>query len=310
MAEADSRLLAWRQSHFSVPPGYDLHGMASATLVKQTWANFQRHNAQWLAAALAYFAAFSIAPLIIVTVRFLGLFLQGHHGAMRMIFGYLHRYAGAGAGALQSIVTTTSQGRASSGFAQVVSWAIFVIAAFGLFSALQFALNTIWGLQDRKLSIWQMVHRRLSSFGVMLIVALLLLVSMVLNAALTAATEYLAQGSPAFPLVAKGIDFVVSFAVLWIAFAVLFQWLPDCEIAWSDVWTGAAITSLLFVVGQFLLGWYLGRAGITNGYGAFGALIVFLLWVNYSAQIVLFGAEWTRAYAERHGSFVSCPPTR
>jgi membrane protein len=136
----------------------------------------------------------------------------------------------------------------------------------------------------------------------MLGIALLLLVSIGVNALLTMMSAYLTHVFTGFATLMKIADFAVSFGVLWVAFALLYEYLPECRIEWRDVWAGAAVTSFFFVVGQFLLGWYLGRAGISSGYGAFGSLVVFLIWVNYSAQIVLFGAEVTHIYAQRYGS--------
>ena len=144
----------------------------------------------------------------------------------------------------------------------------------------------------------------------MLGIALLLLVSMEVNALLTMMSAYFTHIFPGFATLMKIADFAVSFGVLWVAFAALYEYLPECRIEWRDVWMGAAVTSFLFVVGQFLLGWYLGRAGISSGYGAFGSLVVFLIWVNYSAQIVLFGAEVTQVFARRYGSKAGSKTTR
>jgi membrane protein len=112
----------------------------------------------------------------------------------------------------------------------------------------------------------------------------------------------LANVSPFFPTLIKVLDFIISFGVITAVFALLFEYLPECHIEWYDVWPGALFTSFLFVIGQFLLGWYLGRAGISSTFGAFGGLVVFLVWVNYSAQIILLGAEFTHVYAQRFGS--------
>lgn len=271
-------------------------------VAKQSWADFQRHNGQWLAAALAYFAAFAIAPLIIVLVEIAGLVIQDHQRVLNMIFGYLQRDAGAGAGAVKQIVAATFNQPRKGIVAEIVGWIVFIIAAVGLFGAVQFALNTVWDITPQKMTLKQTIRQRASSFGVMLGIALLLLVSMGVNALLTIMSAYMVHVFPGFATLMKIVDFVVSFAVLWGAFALLYEYLPQCKIEWRDVWVGSAVTSFLFVVGQFLLGWYLGRAGVSSGYGAFGSLVVFLIWVNYSAQIVLFGAEVTQVYAQRYGS--------
>ena len=274
----------------------------AAPMAKQTWAEFQRHNAQWLAAALAYFTTFAIAPLIIVLVEIAGAFLGGHQQALNHIFHYLKQDAGPGAGAVQTIVQSTFSQKRSGTLAQIVGWVVFAVAAIGFFSALQFALNTIWDIKPQRKGIWAAIGSRWTAFLAIMGVALLLFISIMLNTALTAMSAALIHVSPVFPTLLKLADFVVSFGVLWVAFAFLYEYLPEQQIEWRDVWVGGALTSFLFVVGQFLLGWYLGRAGISSGYGAFGSLVVFLIWVNYSAQIVLFGAEFTHVYAQRHGS--------
>ena len=264
---------------------------------KASWSEFQRQNAQWMAAALAYFAAFAVAPLIIVLVEIAGMLLGGHQRALHQIFGYLRSDAGSGAGAIQSIVQATFRQHRSGILAEIAGWIVFFIAAIGLFNALQYALNRIWEVTPQRTGLREALQQRTTAFFAILGVALLLLISLGVNAALTVMSAALLHVSPVFPTLMKVADFFASFAVLWLAFAFLFEFLPERRIDWSDVWHGAALTSFLFVIGQFLLGWYLGRAGISSGYGAFGSFVVFLIWVNYSAQIVLFGAVFTRVRA-------------
>lgn len=279
-------------------------------MLKKTWQEFQRHNGQWLAAALAYFTAFAIAPLIIVVVEIAGLVVHNHQRVLNVIFGYLQHDAGAGAGAVKQIVASTFNEPRTGIVAEIVGWIVFAIAAIGLFNAVQFALNNVWDLTPQKMTLREAIQQRAWAFAVMMLIALLLLISMAVNAALTMLSAYLQNVGPGFATGMKILDFFVSFGVIWVAFAVLFEYLPECKIEWRDVWVGAGITSFLFVVGQFLLGWYLGRAGVSSGYGAFGSLVVFLIWVNYSAQIMLIGAEFTHVYAQRHGSKKESQTTR
>lgn len=277
-------------------------------LLKQTWADYGRHHGQWLAAALAYFAAFAVAPLIIVFVEIAGFIIHSHQHVLNLIFHYIDRDAGSGARALREIVAS-SFGRTRNGaVAQIIGWGIFVVAALGLFSSLQFALNTVWETQPSKTTILTTLRQRGWTFVVMLGIALLLLVSLGVNTALNAATAYLTPVSPAFATLMKAADFLASFAVVWAGFALLFICLPDTRPTWRDVRLGAGVTAFLFVVGQFLVGWYLGTASLASTYGAFGSLVAFLLWVNYSAQIFLFGAELTHVYAHRYGSLASVKP--
>lgn len=277
----------------------------ATTLLRETWSAYQRHNAQWLAAALAYFATFAIAPLIIIIVEIAGFFLHSHQHVLDLIFNYMHRDVGAGSDAVRQIVSSTFSQPRRSPLAEIAGWAIFVIAAVGLFSSLQFALNTAWDTQPRKTSLLQTVLQRAIGFAMMLIVAVLLMLSLIANAALTTAAEYLAHYFGALPTLMKIADFALSFVVVWVLFAVLFRFLPNCRIGWADVRLGAGITALFFTIGQFLLGWYLGRTGIASAYGAFGSLVAFLLWANYTAQIFLLGAEFTHVYALNHGTLKS-----
>lgn len=229
---------------------------------------------------------------------------------LNLIFGYLQRDAGAGAGAVKQMVAATFNEPRKGILAEIIGWVVFIVAAVGLFASVQFALNTVWDVVPKKMTLKETIAQRGWSFAVMLGIALLLLISMGVNAVLTMMSAYLTHVFPGFATLMKIADFAVSFAVLWAAFALLYEYLPECKIEWRDVWVGAAVTSFLFVVGQFLLGWYLGRAGVSSGYGAFGSLVVFLIWVNYSAQIVLFGAEVTQVYAKRYGSKSQSTVTR
>lgn len=272
-------------------------------LAKETFSEFQRHKAGWLAAAIAYFTLFAIAPLIILIVEIAGFFLGEHHSVLERLYAYMSSTAGPSAAhGIQAIVATTFSQRKAGVISQIVGWAVFVVAAVGLFSSLQEALNTVWDVTPEKRSLLETIKQRVFSFGVVLGIAFLLLVSLGLNSALTVASAAMTHVFPGFPTIAKLLDFVVSFAMVTALFALLFEFLPECRIAWRDVWWGAGASALLFVVGQFLLGWYLGRAGVSSGYGSFGGIVVFLIWVNYSAQIMLFGAEFTHVYARRCGS--------
>jgi len=272
-------------------------GLQWFSLFRETWASYQRHNAQWLAAALAYFAAFAVAPLIVVVVAIAGFFLHDRQHALNAIY---QEIPGPGSTALRAIVTTTV-GRPRQGLiAEVAGWAIFVLAAIGLFSSLQFALNAAWDVQTQHLGLWKTIRQRAMSFLMVAVAAGLLLLSILANTAINALSATLALGGGASLTLLKATDFALSFAMVWLLFAVLFEYLPDARVYWRDVWIGAGLTAALFAIGQSLLGWYLGRQAIASTYGAFGSLVAFLLWANYSAQIVLFGAEFTHVFAERH----------
>lgn len=277
---------------------------APVQLVKDTYGNFTKHKGQWLAAALAYFTIFAIAPLIIVLVE-IGGFILGSHGSLRdEIFTYLGQTAGpAGTDAVRAIVDATLNHQGQGIISQIIGWAIFIVAAIGMFGALQDTLNTVWEVQPQPRSgIIATIKNRVLSFGLLLAVAFILLVSLGVTTAISALAMQLNGLLPGLPTLVKVIDFAISFGVITVLFAMIYRYLPDVRIEWRDVWAGAALTAALFDVGQFLLGWYLGRASVASAYGAFGSLVVFLLWTNYSAQIFLFGAEFTHAFARRHGS--------
>ncbi|MDQ6780794.1 MAG: YihY/virulence factor BrkB family protein [Candidatus Eremiobacteraeota bacterium] len=277
--------------------------MPVGLLLKQTFQNFQRHKGQWLAAAIAYFLTFAIAPLIIVVVEIAGLILGHHRAVLHEIYGYIQVTAGLGAAhAVQSIVSLTFNQKHSTAIAQAIAWVMFFVATIGLFTALQDALNTVWDIRPTKKALRDFIRHRAVAFGLIVVIALLLMASLALNSVLTVAGNAMAHVSVAFPFFIKALDFVISFLVLTGLFGVMFKFLPDCEVKWRDVWIGGAVTGLLFVIGQFLLGWYLGRAGVSSTFGAFASLIVFLVWTNYSAQIMLFGAEFTHVFAQSNAS--------
>lgn len=276
---------------------------AIVPLAKETFSEFQRHKSQWLAAAISYFTMVAIAPLVIVIVEIAGFVLGHHRVVLHQLYGYLGSTAGPSAAkGIQSIVTATFSQRKAGLFAQIVGWAVFLLAAVGLFASLQEALNTVWDVTPKKRSLVDTLKERVLSFGMVLGIAFVLLVSLGINSAMTVAATALAGVAPVFPSLLKVLDFILSFGLITVVFALLFEYLPECRISWRDVWLGAGVSALLFVIGQFLLGWYLGRAGISSSYGSFGGLVVFLIWAFYSAQILLIGAEFTHVYARRFGS--------
>lgn len=268
-------------------------------LLKRTYAGFGRHKSAWLAAAMAYYTIFAVAPLIIVVMAIAGLAIGNNAAARNEIYGYISQHAAGSAGnAIRGIVDATLSQRHQGVIAQIVGWGVFLLGAIGLFASLRQALNTVWEVEPQRKGIWGTICQEASSFFAMLGVALLLLISVVITTGLTGAAGSLATISPIFPTIVKIIDFIISAAVLTLAFAFLFRELPDTDLQWGDVWIGGALTAVLFTIGQFLLGWYLGRAGTTSSFGAAGSLVVFLLWVNYSTQILLFGAEFTHVRAQ------------
>jgi membrane protein len=273
------------------------------SMLHQTFRNFQRHKAQWLAAAIAYYLTFAIAPLIIVVVAIAGLVLGHHRAVLDEIYAYIGSAAGQGAAtAVQSIVHATFMQMQSGALAKTIGWVIFLVATIGLFTVLQDALNIVWEVTPAKLSLADFLRTRALAVAAVVSIALLLSVSLAVNSTLSMAGNAASGISPSMPIVVKSLDFAISFLVIAGSLSLIYKFLPAASVQWRDVWLGSLVTSLLFVIGQFLLGWYLGRAAMSSTFGAFASLVVFLLWTNYSAQIMLFGAEFTHVFAHSHGS--------
>lgn len=259
-------------------------------------------DAMRLGASLAYYTLFAIAPILIVATAIAGM-VFGTDAVRGEIVGQLDHLLGReGAGVVQSLLEGASQRRAGI-MATVLGTGTFVVAATGAFLELQGALNTIWRVKPNPgANIKAFVIDRLRSFGLVVAIGFLLLVSLAMTAALAALSGWLARRSSSIPLVWAAINVLVSLAVTTALFALLYRFLPDVQLRWRDVTTGAFVTAVLFTVGQQLIGLYLGQTGVASTYGAAGSMMILLLWVYYSCQIVLLGAEFTRVFAERHGA--------
>jgi membrane protein len=190
--------------------------------------------------------------------------------------------------------------------AQIIGWVTFVVGASGVFASLQDSLNTVWRVAPVKQSIWLTVRQRIASLGMVLVIGFIFLVTFAFSAALAFVSTYFSHVLP-FAGAAElftAVNYAVSLAIITLLFALIYKILPDAKIDWSDVWIGSAITALLFIVGQALIGIYLARSGTASAYGAAGSLLVLLLWIYYSAMILFFGAEFTKIYAERRGKAI------
>jgi membrane protein len=259
-----------------------------------------------MGAALAYYTLFSIAPLLLVVVSLAGL-VFGPDAARGDIFGELRGLLGdEGAAAAQSLLQSLN--KPAQGIAgTVVGVAALLLGAASVFGELQNALDRIWRAPPRQGSgLWNLVRTRLVSFGMVLGVGFLLIVSLLASAAIAAFGKVYADVFVGWTIVAEGLNFALSFALVTATFAMIYKILPRVRIGWRDVWTGAAVTALLFAIGKSLIGLYLGRSGFASGFGAAGSLIVLLVWVYYSAQIFLLGAEFTHVYAFACGT--CCDP--
>ncbi|HEX2202867.1 MAG TPA: YihY/virulence factor BrkB family protein [Longimicrobium sp.] len=272
------------------------------SLLKTSLKDFSDDECPRLAAALSYYTVFSLPPLLILILTLVGAFMDPAdvQGALaQQIEGLM---GPTGAEEVQTMIARTE--RPGRGLAAVLGVGALIFGATGAFIQLQAALNRAWEVEpDPKRGGWKnFVFKRLLSLGMVLSIAFLLLVSLAVSAALSAFSGALGRMLPGSPgPVFQTLSFVVSFAVITLLFACMFKVLPDARIAWRDVWVGAFVTALLFTLGKFALGMYLGRSNPGEAYGAAGSLALILVWIYYSAMILLFGAEFTQTWAMEKG---------
>jgi membrane protein len=271
-------------------------------MLKQTVSEWMDQNMSRLGAALAFYTLFAIAPLFVIVLAIAGLWF-GEEEARRELFTQVSGLVGSEGGeAIQALVSAAHQPKTGA-WAAIIAVATLFAGATGVFVELQDALNSVWGV--RRVSgrgMRNFIKDRLLSFALIAGIGFLLLVSLILSAGLSALGSFMVGLLPAQETIWQAINFVVSFGVITLLFAMIFKVLPDVNIAWRDVWIGAIITALLFNSGKLLFGLYLGRSSVTSVYGAAGSLVVVLLWVYYSAQILFFGAKFTQVYSNRYGS--------
>jgi membrane protein len=271
-------------------------------LIKSAFTSWQADYAPSMGAALSYYTMFSIAPLLLIVISIAGL-IFGEQAARGEIFDQIKGLIGdQGAQAVQGMLASVNkpgQGAATAGLGIV----LLLIGATTVFGELQDDLDRIWDAPAREGSgLWKLLRARILSFGMILGIAFLLLVSLVASAAIAALGHWWGSWLGGWETLAHAINLVLSFALTTAVFALIYKVMPRVQIRWHDVWIGAAITALLFTVGKFLISLYIGKSGITSGFGAAGSLVVLLVWVYYSAQIFLLGAEFTWAYSNTFGS--------
>jgi len=275
---------------------------AGFDMIKETFKEWQEDGALDLGAALSYYAIFSLAPLLLIVIGVAGL-VWGREAVQGQLVSQLQGLVGEQGGqAIQTMIANA--GKHGSGvMATIIGVLTILFGATGVFVQLQTSLDRIWNVEPRPgAGIRGFVKTRLLSFGMILGIGFLLLVSLVLATAVTAVTTWATGLLPAAKVLAEGLTFVVSFALTTLLFAMIFKVLPDVKIAWRDVWIGAAATALLFTLGKFLIGLYLAKSSVASTYGAAGSLVIVLLWIYYSSQILFLGAEFTQVYAGRYGS--------
>jgi membrane protein len=268
-------------------------------LLKTTWKVWREDEATVLAAALAYFTAVSIAPMLVLIVVIAGFFL-GRETAQEQLLAQLGTVVGSQGLQFLAMVLQGAAEPTLASAAGVLSFLLLLWGSTNVFTQLQNSLNKIWKVKRESAGARAAIGSRLLAFAMVLGVAFLLLVSLVLSAVLTAFVRWGSNLLPGSEWIWQASNLVLTFLVSTLLFGAIFKVLPNARLAWRDVLLGAAVTALLFVVGNYLLSFYLANAG--SAYGAVGSLAVFLLWVFYSAQIFFFGAEFARVYSQRYGS--------
>jgi membrane protein len=279
------------------------------TILKLAYQDWQKDNASRLAAALAYYTIFSLAPMLVILISVTGLIWDT--GVVRtQILSQVQDLIGPeGADFVANLINT--RGSSTEGIvALIIGILTLLFGALGVFNELHNSLNLIWNIEAEKprgflQSIKKLLIDRFLSFAMILAIGFLLLVSLVITAALSATQETIGDVVPLSELLWQILNLALSIGVIAVLFALVFKFLPDAEISWHDAWNGAFFTSLLFSLGKAAIGIYLGNSAVASAFGAAGSLVLLLLWIYYSAQILFFGAEVTQVYATQYGSKIA-----
>jgi membrane protein len=273
------------------------------SLGRETFHRWMEDKASGLAAALAYYALFSLAPLLLIVTSVAGL-VFGQQAAEGHLYLQVSSLVGPdSAAAIQSIVANMGLHPSKGVLATVVGVGVLIVGATGVFAQLQESLNTVWRAKSpttNGLLDWFRV--RFLSFSMVMGVGFLLLISLVLSALLAGVGQFLTAFIPGWVVLGHALNVLISLGGITVLFAMMFKVLPDTPVAWRDVWLGALVTSVLFTLGKFAIGFYLGQASVASSYGAAGSVVIVLLWVYYSSLILYLGAEFTHVYSLRCGS--------
>ena len=276
-------------------------GSAAWRLIKESLLAFIADGALSRGAAISYYTVTSLAPILIIVIAIAGVFFgqDAARGAIQDEIGGLMGQQGAHV--LQDIVKNASNPSTGT-IAGLIGLVTLLVTASGTFGEIQSALNMIWRASPEGTTVTRLVRARLVSLGLVATLGFLLLVSLVISSAITGFTHVLNQAVPFGGLISRALSLLISFLLIALMFSAIYKALPDRHLRWRDVLVGAATTSLLFTIGKFAIGLYLGSSSMASSYGAAGGLIVLFVWVYYTAQIFLLGAEFTKAYASNYGS--------
>src|SRR5262245_23798702 len=270
-------------------------------LIKRTFDEWQQDEAPHMAAALAYYAVFSLAPLLVIVILIIGLVYKGD--TVGQIQKQMQSLFGEDAAKTIALAIHNAGTFGHGVIATTVNFLVLSFGATGVFSELHMAMNKIWKVPTRRYGfVLGVLRDKFAAFIVVVGIAFVLLVSMTVSAVLSAVVAYFSYLLPGTDVMWQIADLVVSFGVVTLSFALLFRYVPDERVRWKDVWIGAAGTALLFDIGKLLIGFYIGKSSVASMFGAAGSLVVILAWVYYSSQLVLLGAEFTHVYATHRGS--------
>lgn len=274
-------------------------------LLKNTASEWQEDKVSLWAAGIAFYTIFSLAPLLIIAITITGA-VFGPEAAQNQIVEQIQGLIGKqGAQAVQTMIQNSQQPGSGGILATVFGVATLLLGASGIFAQLQEALNTIWDVQPQSgINIKNFLQKRLLSFAIVLVIGFLLLVSLIVSAILAAIANFFGHLFPQWIQLGRILNLIFSLGGTTLLFALLYKVLPDINIAWSNIWIGATTSALLFTIGKFLIGLYLGNSSIGSSYGAASSLVIVLIWVFFSAQILLLGAEFTQVYTRRRGFII------
>lgn len=270
-------------------------------LVRESSFAFVNDKALSHGAAMAFYAATSLAPILLIVIAIAGT-VFGHEAAQLALSAEISGLMGRQSADLFKVTLESASGRTSGAWATLIGLITLFVTASGVFGEMQTALNAIWKVEPKGISVSRLVRARVVSLGLVAALGFLLIVSLIASAAISAMSHIINARLPFGTIILGTINVVVSFALLTVLFAAIYKILPDRALTWRDVIVGSLATAALFTLGKSLIGWYIGTSAIASSYGAAGGLLVVLLWVYYSSQIFLFGAELTRAYSVRHGT--------
>lgn len=275
-------------------------------LLKTAYGNWSRHRSTSLGAALAYYSVFSLGPILLIVIAIAGL-VFGQEAVRGSLSGEIRNLLGPdGAQAVEAMLKGAAS-RESGGITAIVGFGLLIVAALGVVVQLKEALNTIWEAPPASGSgfYWYARTYLMSLAGVMAL-GFLLMVSLVISTALSALSAW-AGTAGTQALLWEGANTLVSLLVLTTLFALLYKWFPDCDVRWRDVWPGALAAAVMFEIGKLAISWYIGRQGLQSTYGAAASIVILLIWVYYTSQIVLFGAEISRAWALQRAGRTNSP---